>query len=232
MKNMETIHSGGELGAVNAATRSHVDELNTVLLRCLPAFRRMAFRKVGNAEDAEDAVQDALLSAFKHLHQFRGQSRLSTWLASIVLNSARMQLRRRLNNIAVSLDENREGSVWADTLEHSGPDAEEVLRRVEARETLEQLVEKLPTRLRTAFYLCVFEGLSTCEAAALLRVSQGTLKAQLFRARKRVTNSMRELSVRDAKLEVTLTANCRKRPATSMQSGTQLALVRPRREAR
>src|SRR5467141_1093905 len=70
-------------------------ELDNVVSRYLPVFYKRAFRFLGNATDAEDAVQDALLSAYKHLGQFRGQAQLSTWLTTIVTNAARMQLRRR-----------------------------------------------------------------------------------------------------------------------------------------
>jgi RNA polymerase sigma factor (sigma-70 family) len=71
----------------------------------LPSLYRGAYRLLGNAADAEDAVQDALLAAYLHLHQFKGQSKMSTWLAAIVHNSARMQLRRRLRHVHVPLDE-------------------------------------------------------------------------------------------------------------------------------
>src|SRR5580698_397093 len=67
-------------------------ELDSVVSRYLPMFYRRAFRFLGNATDAEDAVQDALLSAYKHLGQFRGQAQLSTWLTTIVTNAARMHL--------------------------------------------------------------------------------------------------------------------------------------------
>src|SRR3981189_2898266 len=72
---------------------------------CLPAFYRRAYRSLGNAADAEDAVQDALLSACRHLGQFKGQSKMSTWLTTIVINSALTQLRRRPRQIPTSLDE-------------------------------------------------------------------------------------------------------------------------------
>jgi RNA polymerase sigma factor (sigma-70 family) len=80
-------------------------EMDDALLRFRSRFCRSAFRYLGNAADAEDAVQDALLSAYKHLSEFRGQARISTWLSAIVINSARMQLRRRSRQPHVSLDE-------------------------------------------------------------------------------------------------------------------------------
>src|SRR5260370_39513598 len=81
-------------------------ELDSVVSRSLPMFYKRAFRFLGNVPDAEDAVQNALLSAYKHLGQFRGQAQLSTWLTTIVTNAARMQLRRRRERY-LSLDEDK-----------------------------------------------------------------------------------------------------------------------------
>src|SRR5258707_14148424 len=80
-------------------------EMHDVLSRCLPSFYRNAYRHLGNSADAEDAVQDALLSAYRHLDQFRAQAQMSTCLTAIVTNCARMQLRRRPRQIHVSLVE-------------------------------------------------------------------------------------------------------------------------------
>jgi RNA polymerase sigma-70 factor (ECF subfamily) len=79
-------------------------ELDDVVLRNQRVLYKNAFRYLGNAADAEDAVQDALLSAYKHLAQFRGQARISTWLTAIVINAARMKLRRR-RGIWLSLEQ-------------------------------------------------------------------------------------------------------------------------------
>src|ERR1700722_2746760 len=88
---------GGEEGAAQ--------QLEQILASGLPSLYRRAYRILGNAADAEDAVQDALLAAFTHLDQFRGQSQISTWLTTIALNCARLQLRRRLRHVQVPLDE-------------------------------------------------------------------------------------------------------------------------------
>jgi RNA polymerase sigma-70 factor, ECF subfamily len=64
--------------------------LTDVIVRHLARFRRIALRLLGNIADAEDAVQDAFLSAFTHLDQFRGQAKMSTWLTTIVISAARI----------------------------------------------------------------------------------------------------------------------------------------------
>ena len=79
--------------------------MTDVIVRHLARFRRIALRLLGNIADAEDAVQDAFLSAFTHLDQFRGQAKMSTWLTAIVINVARMKLRRRSPQAQIPLDE-------------------------------------------------------------------------------------------------------------------------------
>jgi RNA polymerase sigma factor (sigma-70 family) len=82
-----------------------VQELTNVVASHSLRFRRIALRHLGNAADAEDAVQDALLAALTHVHQFKGRAKMSTWLTTIVINSARMKLRRRFPQVQVALDE-------------------------------------------------------------------------------------------------------------------------------
>jgi RNA polymerase sigma factor (sigma-70 family) len=86
----------------------HAQELDCVVSRYLPMFYKRALRFLGNTADAEDAVQDALLSAYRHLGQFRGEAQLSTWLMTIVTYAALMQLRRRHSGY-FSLDQEQGG---------------------------------------------------------------------------------------------------------------------------
>src|SRR5712664_993982 len=112
-------------------------ELQDVFSRYLPLLHRTAYRYLGNAADAEDAVQDALLSAYRHLDQFRGQAQMSTWLVAIVSNCARMQLRRRPRQMHVSLDEqlgDEQGYSVSDKLADCGPSPEEQYRMAELRD--------------------------------------------------------------------------------------------------
>jgi DNA-directed RNA polymerase specialized sigma24 family protein len=88
-----------------ASRGSAVNELQDVLCTRLPSLHRRANRLLCNTADAEDAVQDALLSADMHLEQFEGRAQISTWLNAIVNNSARTHLRTRRRYVHVSLNE-------------------------------------------------------------------------------------------------------------------------------
>jgi RNA polymerase sigma factor (sigma-70 family) len=68
-----------------------IQQLTNIFAGRLPSLTRIAGRVVGNAADAEDAVQDAFLSAYRHLDQFKEQAKMSTWITTIVINAARMK---------------------------------------------------------------------------------------------------------------------------------------------
>lgn len=161
----------------------HVEELRELITCNSPRFRRIALAHLGNLDEAEDALQDALLSALTHVNQFRGQAKMSTWLTSIVINSARMKIRQRCRG-HVPLDESTEQDfTLAEMLSDTRPSPEEAYRHREIRETLADAISRLsPTLLRT-FQLRDLHGLSIRETANLLGVPSGTVKARLARAR-------------------------------------------------
>jgi RNA polymerase sigma-70 factor (ECF subfamily) len=176
--------------------RTGHQEMEDVLSRRLPSFYRTAYRFLGNAADAEDAVQEALLSAHKHLHEFRGQAQMSTWLTVIVRNCARMQLRKRPRQLHVSLDEpigeEQEYSIL-DRLADNRANPEDQCQEGELKARLRELAAQLSPALRRSFQLHELQGLSIHETATILEVSEGTVKAQLSRARAKLTRSMRRL---------------------------------------
>jgi len=169
-------------------------ELQDVLSRSLRSFRRSAFRYLSNVADAEDAVQDALVSAYKHLDQFRGQAQMSTWLTAIFANCARMQLRKRPRVIHLSLDvpigDEQEYSL-SEVLADNAPNPEDQCRQSELRSRLLHVLEQLSPALRTTYQLRELDGLSTSETAQILGVAEGTIKAQVARARAKLTKLMR-----------------------------------------
>ena len=177
----------------NVPLNDRTMELDDVISRNLRVLYKNAFRYLGNAADAEDAVQDALLSAYKHLAQFRGQARISTWLTAIVINAARMKLRRR-RGVWLSLEQQQgeDGLTLSERIPDPKPTPEEVCFTSEARvRLLESATHLSPALLRT-FKLRDIDGLSTKETARRLGVPEGTVKAQVARARAKLTQIMRK----------------------------------------
>jgi RNA polymerase sigma-70 factor, ECF subfamily len=164
----------------------NTEELQDSISRCLPSLYRRAYRYLGNSHDAEDAVQEALLSAYKHLDQFKGSAKMTTWLTSIVTNSALSQLRRRPRQLHSSLDEplaQDSKHSLLDGLAAGRPSPEDECVKSELHGHLAQYVKELSPSLRTAIQLRDLDGLTTSEAAQILGVPEGTIKARVWRAR-------------------------------------------------
>ena len=129
-----------------------------------------------------------MLSALTHVDQFQGRAKMSTWLTTIVINSARIKLRRRLPQVQLGLDEAGEKQPigLADVVSDTRPGPEDAYRQREIAERLARATSRLSPPLRTTFHLRHFDGLSIRETADLLGVPEGTVKARLARARVRL----------------------------------------------
>ena len=161
------------------------EAFETAVKTYMPRLRRVALRILRNTQDAEDALQDALLAAFTKLSQFKGEAQITTWLTTIVLNSARGILRRQSAHKVMSLDEPRgEGPIAAEELVAvSETTPEDLYQKQEYRSALERAMQRLSPKTRETFQLVVLEGWSMREAADKMGVSDATVKARLFRAR-------------------------------------------------
>ena len=184
---------GGESVAPDSAKLSPA-EMIAVLSHRLPYLYRNAYRLLGNKADAEDVVQDALLAAYKHLNQFRGDAQLSTWLTTILINCARMHLRKRSRHIHVSLDSRigeEQEYLLSDTLVDRRPNPEDECHKAWANARLIESAARLSPILRRTFHLRYVDHLSVCETARVLGIPIGTVKAQTARARAKVLKSIR-----------------------------------------
>jgi RNA polymerase sigma-70 factor (ECF subfamily) len=172
-----------------------IQELTDIFIRNLPSFYAQALRRLGNAADAEDAVQDAYLSAYTHVDQFRGQARMSTWLTAIVINSALMKLRRRPRQLHIPLDapdREREHQAFSDTIPDRQPNPEEICQKWEFTQWLAMLSKRLSPTLRRTFQMRDVDGLSIRETAKRLGVPHGTVKGRVARARAHLKQMVRE----------------------------------------
>ena len=163
-------------------------DLGGVASRYSPMLFRIAFRRLRNVEDAEDAVQDALLSAYKHIGQFEGRSHLSSWLTRIVINAAGSKLRKRPRQEIVSLDQ-----AWGDgettlanELVDARPSPETICRQSEMEELLGRALADTSPKLSLAFQMREIAGFSTREVAGALKIKPSTLKSRVNRARSAV----------------------------------------------
>lgn len=176
-------------GAPEALARRHqsgVEELTNIFVDRWQSLYRIAMRQLENVADAEDAVQDAFLSAYTHLNQFKRQARMSTWVTTIVINSARMKLRRRPRNVPVASSDqsqDHDSEQVLEMLRDHRPNPEEVSQRNELAERAERFTLQMSPTLRNTFQLRAGRGLSIRDTAKLLGIPNGTVKAQTARAR-------------------------------------------------
>ncbi len=156
---------------------------------------RTALRRVRNPADAEDAVQDAWLSACKHIDQFEGRSRFSTWLTTIVVNAAGSQLRQRARRSIVSLDQQSdEGGInLSHQLMQDGPGPEDIYKDRELRDILHGCLKQLSPMLQEAVQLVDLDGQSIREAASTLNIGIPALKSRLSRGRVRLAKVLRQI---------------------------------------
>jgi RNA polymerase sigma-70 factor (ECF subfamily) len=140
-----------------------------------------------NEEDANDAVQDAFLSAFKGISQFKGLSRLGTWLHRIVVNAALGRLRSRQRHPEKSIEDLvphfGEGEHQLDPPVPWKATPETRLQQWESCELVRDCVNRLAENYRTVLLLRDIEGLDTEETAQMLGTSLGVVKTRLHRGR-------------------------------------------------
>ncbi len=144
------------------------------------------FAIVRNETDAEDSAQDALVNAYRHLSKFRGESKFSTWLATIAMNEGRQKLRKLKRAKEDSLDEPVQGEEQEITPAPLTDWREiplEALERKELREALRSAVAELPGIYRQIFTLRDLDGLKVAETAAALGINENMVKVRLHRAR-------------------------------------------------
>lgn len=171
-----------------------MQELAQLLSQRRPMFLRVAKRFAPPDVDPEDCVQDAVILAMRHAHQFEGRSQLSTWFWQIVRNCALMQRRKKRHPI-LSLDDfiNAEfsrGPTLGEILPDPGFSPERIAELTQATEILNALRPKVASLLRLVY----IEQLQAKEIAERLRIPLGTAKARISRARTELRRAGRKVA--------------------------------------
>ncbi|GAA1388672.1 RNA polymerase sigma factor SigM [Kitasatospora putterlickiae] len=172
-------HVAGDGEAFGRLVNRHRDRLWAVALRTL-----------GDREEAADALQDALVSAFRSAHTFQGRSAVTTWLHRIVVNACLDRARRTATRRTRPLDDDP-GRL--DALVGSHEPADTPVVRAEVHRELTAALAELPAEQRAALVLVDMQGYPVAEAAELLGVPVGTVKSRCARGRARLLPLVRHL---------------------------------------
>jgi RNA polymerase sigma-70 factor (ECF subfamily) len=198
---------GGDHAAFEQLVRQSADRMLAVARRFLP-----------EESDAQDAVQDAFISAFRGLSKFDGGSKLSTWLHRIVVNACLMKLRTRRRRPEVRMDDlmprfGNEGHhesmpvQWRDAPE-SGEERRETLAMIR------ELILELPEDFRDVILLRDIEQLDTRAAAEMLGLTPSAVKTRLHRARMALRTLLDERMARQSKVTAAFEGSGRAKPQT------------------
>ena len=183
-------HLDGDADAFATLVRRHRDRLWAV-----------ALRTTGNPEDAADALQDALVSAYRRAGSYRGDAAVTTWLHRVVVNACldrmRAQRVRRTQPLPDDLDRAAPALVAAGGSGAEAEDPGEHAARADRRRIVLAALRELPAEQRAALVLVDMEGWSVTEAAQALDCPEGTVKSRCSRGRARLAVLLRPLLTED-----------------------------------
>jgi RNA polymerase sigma-70 factor (ECF subfamily) len=187
-----------DLELVSRCRAGDVEAFEGLVRRHEKRMINVAFRMVGDFEDACEVVQDAFVSAYKNIKGFKGSSRFSTWLSAIVMNLSRNRIRRmkaRNRREPVSIDDpvtTSDGSVKAEPVSKE-PTVLEELERKETQQKVQGCIEALEVDFREVLVLRDIQGFQYDEIEGMLDIPAGTVKSRLFRARAAVGECLKKV---------------------------------------
>src|SRR5258706_15671232 len=172
-----------ELALIREAQRGSVESFKSLVLHYQISVSNIAYRLIGEPDSAADAAQEAFISAYGHLSDFRGGS-FRAWLMRIVTNACYDEMRRRKRRPAMSLDDPDSDM----ELQLVSPDEspEGSVQRNALNRVIQDCLANLPDEQRIVSILCDVQGYDYQEIAAITHVSLGTVKSRLSRARQRL----------------------------------------------
>lgn len=185
-----------ETTLINAARRGDLNAFNELILLYQDSLFGVAVRILGDEDSAADAMQETLISAFRKLNTFRGES-LKRWLARIMVNACYDELRRKHRQRTVPLervdanDEEMEPGLW---MADPSPSPEEDCESHELERAIETCLQSLTPDFRTVLVLVDMEDHSYEEAAVVIGIPVNTVKSRLARARMKMSEELQRFN--------------------------------------
>jgi RNA polymerase sigma-70 factor (ECF subfamily) len=173
---------------VSLCQKGDVDAFEALVVKYQKKVFNIAYRMIGNYDEAGEASQEAFLSAYKAIRKFRGESRFSTWLYRIAINHAKNHMRQiatRYHREGLPIDdpvEMGDGQFRGGVPAHE-PSIVEELEKREVQAKVQECINLLDAEYREVLVLRDIQGFSYEEIGDILKVPGGTVKSRLFRAR-------------------------------------------------
>lgn len=182
---------------VSRCRKGEVDAFELLVSRHQKKMLNIAYRLIGDYDEACEAVQDAFVAAYRNISGFRGDAKFLTWLTTVTLNHAKNKLKQariRAGRIAFSLDapvETDDGELTM-ALPSKDPSQLERLEQKDVRKHVSLCIEALEPEYREVIILRDVQDFSYDEIGAALRIREGTVKSRLFRAREAVKDCLKK----------------------------------------
>lgn len=182
---------------VSLCQKGDIDAFEVLVRKHQKRMLNVAYRMIGNYDEACEIVQDAFVSAYRGLKSFKGKAKFSTWLYTIVINLSK----NRLRQLKTQLDRERlsindpvpatDGQIQGE-LASNEPSALEQLERRDIQQEVQKSINALDTEFREVLVLRDIQGLSYDEISDLLNIPEGTVKSRLFRGRDAVKDYLKK----------------------------------------
>jgi len=198
MKREEQAFIDEDAEIVSFCKKGNVDAFEELVRKHQKKMLNIAFRMIGNYEDACEIVQDAFVSAYKAIKHFEEKARFSTWLYTIVVNLSRNrlnQLKIKNSREAFSMDDPvpTDSSEFAVELASSEPSVLEKLEKRDVQKKVQVCIDSLDNEFKEVIILRDMQGFSYDEISDMLKMPAGTVKSRLFRAREMLRDRLKRV---------------------------------------
>jgi RNA polymerase sigma-70 factor (ECF subfamily) len=198
MKREEQAFIDEDAEIVSFCKKGNVDAFEELVRKHQKKMLNIAFRMIGNYEDACEIVQDAFVSAYKAIRHFEEKARFTTWLYTIVVNLSRNrlnQLKIKNSREAFSMDDPvpTDSGELAVELASSEPSVLEKLEKRDVQQKVQECINALDNEFREVIILRDMQGFSYEEISDILKMPDGTVKSRLFRAREMLRDCLKRV---------------------------------------
>ncbi len=182
-----------ETALIASAQQGDLDSFNTLVLHYQNAVFNTALRILGDDDSAQDAAQDAFISAFQNVKSFRGGS-FKAWLLRTTINACLDELRRQKRRPTVALEPQTDDGEEIDSPKWLADEGLTPAQQIEANElehAIQHCLDALPIEFRSTVVLADLQGLDYADIARAARIPLGTVKSRIARARLRLRECLR-----------------------------------------